>query len=91
MTAQAEPGWMAPCREELMRRDPRWVVVFNARWRVFGGDCSAAALYAHLKARRYAWLPSERSLRTWLNGKDDEPGILQIEAHHRLQTASKTS
>ena len=77
---------MAPCREELMRRDPRWVVVFNARWRVFGGDCSAAALYAHLKARRYAWLPSESTLRRWLN----EPfGIQAIEAKHRRRAPAQ--
>lgn len=65
--AAAAPKWMEPCRQELLRLDPRYLVLFNLRWRQFGGDCTAAQLHRALHRGKYRWAPAhERTVQRWL-------------------------
>ena len=77
-----EPAWMQPCRKELLKLDPRYLVVFNERWQHFGGDCTAAQLARYLQGRGYDWAPSDRTTRDWL------AVILPIEAKHKQAITS---
>ena len=80
---QVEQAWMRACRDELMTIDPRYVIVFNIRWRQFGGDCTAAQLFRALQARKWRWSPTtERAVQRWLTE------ILPVEELHRRAAPS---
>ncbi|GEM_PF-4044207 len=78
MKPTAEPAWMKPCREELLRIDPRYLVVFNIRWRQFDGHCTSEQIRAVMLAdKQYDWTPTDRTIRTWL------ARIAPIETKHK--------
>ena len=80
--AQRAAAWMDACRQELMRLDPRYVVLFNLRHLRFGGDCTAAQLHRALHSGGYTWAPKSRDTTArWVQE------ILAVEARHRESDA----
>lgn len=75
-----EPAWWKPCRAELLklRHGPAFVVVFDIRWRVYEGNCTAEQLAQYLAdgKRGFEWAPTARTLRRWL------AVILPVETRH---------
>ena len=89
MMTRTEPAWMQPwmreCREELLALDPRYVVLFDLRWRLYAGDCTAADLHRQIHQRGYKWAPdNDATARRWL------AEIKKIEATHRFKSATRS-
>lgn len=79
MTAQNEPAWMQPCRDELYELDPLLLAVFDIRWNQFSGDCTATQIHRHMQGEKLKWTPCNRAtVHRWLKR------VLTVEERYRI-------
>ncbi len=62
-----DPPWLSPLRQALVKRDARWLVVYNAYRVHFHGAATAAQLARYLAEQGYAWAPAARTVQRWMN------------------------